>query len=196
MTQKEKTKHFDNTGKHLRHWCIIQMPFGETRVPDEVPSKAYINAVVTFGLGINSSTGVQGKMGPISHLNYLQNVKGKVSICRAREHCKKEQHSSNGQLPSPFWLILSTIPVYQYNYHWGQFRPSGSHWPSAVINATFHTCWNVRNSYFFQVGNALEQIPGNIFQPLVSWHVVMWCQVNNALQHYIQHNTFLNYLKR
>lgn len=47
-----------------------------------------------------------------------------------------KRKGENSLWPFFFELILNTVTVNQYNYHWGQFRPPGFQWPSAVINVT------------------------------------------------------------
>lgn len=42
-------------------------------------------------------------------------------------------------------------PVFLYNYHWSQFRPPGSQWPSAAIKVTFHTCWDVETHSIIRI---------------------------------------------
>lgn len=54
-------------------------------------------------------------------------------------------------------------PVFLYNYHWSQFRPPGSQWPSAVIKVTFHTCWDVETYSIIRILPACHYgLPGPV----------------------------------
>ena len=82
---------------------------------------------------------VLGKMGPISHLNHLQNVKGKVSVSRARQwiHAlQKGRPKHQGQQPSPTFLGYYYLPTY-LPISIITTGVSVHHWPTAVINVSF-----------------------------------------------------------